>query len=371
MDAGDKTAMTDRIRALLSPNRPWLHLIYLGFFGFGWLYRSPGQQEVLLALAAMAGFLGLYVFSLRRRDWTVYPAALGTALLGFAFMPVNIGGAVYLVFAAAMLGWLPHSRLRTASFALLALATLGASWLTQQPASYVIVLLILAAVAAGGATMGARRQRQDDDAQAAQRRASALAAEAERQRIARDLHDLLGHTLSLVTLKADLATRLFDNDPARARSELAQIQSISRDALAEVREAVAGLRDRSLPDAAAEACRHLEAAGLAVSLDLGALSPPRTQSTALAMVVREATTNILRHAQANRVTIQLMEAENGIELSVGDDGRGGASIGAAGLGGLATRIQALSGRLSVYDAPEHTGTMLTVWLPASGGDSHA
>ena len=101
--------MMQRISALLSPNRPWLHLVYLGFFFFGWLYQPPGPQQALIALAGMAVFVALYVFSLRRRDWTVYPAALGAALLGFVFMPVTMGGAVYLVFAAAMLGWLPPS----------------------------------------------------------------------------------------------------------------------------------------------------------------------------------------------------------------------------------------------------------------------
>ena len=363
--------MMQRISALLSPNRPWLHLVYLGFFFFGWLYQPPGPQQALIALAGMAVFVALYVFSLRRRDWTVYPAALGAALLGFVFMPVTMGGAVYLVFAAAMLGWLPHTRLRTAGLVAIGLAILAAVWLTQQPLSYAIVLIVLAAVAAAGAAMGARRQRQEADSEARQRRASAVAAEAERQRIARDLHDLLGHTLSVVTLKADLASRLFDADPGRARSELAEIQSISRTALAEVREAVAGLRDRSLETAAAEVRQHLEAAGLAVLLELDASAPTPVQSTALAMVVREAGTNILRHAGARHVTIRTASLADGIELSISDDGCGGARIGEGGLGGLAARMAGLSGRMSVDAAPAGTGTVVRAWLPASGDDTNA
>ncbi len=363
--------MMQRILALLSPNRPWLHLVYLGFFFFAWLYQPPGWDEVVIGLVAMAGFVSLYIFSLRRCDWTVYPVALGAALLGLAFMPVTIGGGVYLVFAAAMLGWLPHSRARTVGLVAVALAILAAGWLTQQPLPYAAVLLILAAIAAGGAAMGARRRRQEADGEARQRRASDRAAEAERQRIARDLHDLLGHTLSVVTLKADLASRLFDAEPQRARSELAEIQSISRTALAEVREAVAGLRDRSLESATAEARQHLEAAGLAVSVELEAGPATAEQSTALAMVVREAATNILRHAEARHVTIRTASLDGGIELSIGDDGRGGARTGSGGLGGLAARIEALSGWMLVGAVTPGTGTQVQAWLPGRGGGDHA
>ncbi|WP_417310337.1 sensor histidine kinase [Devosia sp.] len=353
--------MMQRILALLSPNRPWVHLVYLGFFFFAWLYQPPGLEQALVALAAMAGFVTLYIFSLRRRDWTVYPAALVAGVLGFAFMPVTIGGAVYLVFAAAMLGWLPPSVPRTAALAAVALAILSTAWLMQQPLVYVAALLVLAVIAAAGAAMGARRQRQEAEGAARQRQASARAAEAERQRIARDLHDLLGHTLSVVTLKADLASRLFDADPERARSELAEIQSISRTALAEVREAVAGLRDRSLETAAEEARQHLEASGLAVSLQLEATDLTRPQSTALAMVIREAVTNIIRHAGARQATIRTAGDAGAVALTISDDGCGGASLGEGGLGGLAARIEGLSGRFSVETAD--TGTTVRAWIP--------
>ncbi|WP_417485376.1 sensor histidine kinase [Maricaulis salignorans] len=363
--------MIERMRSVLSPNRPWLHLVYLGFFFFAWLYQPPSLDQALVALVAMAGFVALYIFSLRRRDWTVYLGALAAGVLGYAFMPVTIGGAVYLVFAAAMLGWLPHSRRRTAGLLAVALAILSTAWLMQQPLVYVIALLILAGIAAAGAAMGARRQRQEADGEARQRQASALAAEAERQRIARDLHDLLGHTLSVVTLKADLASRLFDADPERARRELAEIQSISRTALAEVREAVAGLRGRSLDTAAREARLHLEAAGLAVSLELEADALTRGQSTALAMVVREAATNILRHAGARHAMIRTGRDEGGVALTISDDGRGGARIGEGGLGGLAARIEALSGRFTIDAAPAGAGTVVSVWLPAGEEDGDA
>lgn len=365
---GDKTAMMDQIRALLSPNRPWLHLLYLGFFFFGWLYQPPGPGQAIVALVAMAGFIIAYIFTLRRSDWTVYPAAFGAAALGFALMPQTMGGGVYFVFAAAMLGWLPASRMRNAALALLTVAVMAGVWLVQAPVYIGAVLLVLGAMASSGAMIGARRRGQEARAQAHQSRAAALAAEAERQRIARDLHDLLGHTLSVVTLKADLASRLFDADPGRARAELAEIQSISRTALAEVREAVAGLRDRSLDDAANEARRRLEAAGLAVSLQLEPVRLSPQQSTALAMVVREAATNILRHAGAGTAAIRLSRSGDMIRLIVGDDGVGGARLGDGGLGGLSARLQALSGELSIEVPPSGQGSAIMACLPAGAAE---
>tara|TARA_R110000868_G_scaffold109481_10_gene297683 strand:- start:2173 stop:3261 length:1089 start_codon:yes stop_codon:yes gene_type:complete len=358
--------MTNRTLALLSPNRPWLHLVYLGFFFFGWLYTAPTPTQAALSLAAMALFIAAYVFTLRRGDWTVYLAALGAVALSFALLPVNMGGAVYLVFAAAMLGWLPGTRLRNAGLGLLVLPLAIAVWQFALPLYAAIAVGLLGMLAAGGAMMGARRQSQDATAQERQVRAAANAAEAERQRIARDLHDLLGHTLSVVALKADLATRLFDADPDRARGELAEIQSISRQALAEVREAVTGLRERGLAAAADEACQRLQAAGLKVSTDLDAEGLPAAQATALAMVVREAATNILRHAEAGQASIALTRTDHGVELRIGDDGRGGARIGAGGLGGLAARLLALSGELIVQDGPGARGCVVIARLPTRG-----
>jgi two-component system sensor histidine kinase DesK len=170
----------------------------------------------------------------------------------------------------------------------------------------------------------------------------------ERLRFARDLHDLLGHSLSLIALKSELAGRLAATDPTRARAEMADVEAAARRALAEVRDAVSGYRQVSCAQALAEARAALSGAGIAVRLPARLPVLPGPVDAALGWVVREATTNVLRHSGARSVTVTL--AHDGAEavLTVTDDGRGpaGDTAPGSGLAGLAERVGALGGALT-------------------------
>ena len=174
----------------------------------------------------------------------------------------------------------------------------------------------------------------------------------ERMRFARDLHDLLGHSLSLIALKSELARRLAEVDPARAAGEMADVEEAARRALAEVRDAVSGYRQVSCAQALAEARAALAGAGIAIRLPESVPVLPGVVDAALGWVVREATTNVLRHSGAGRVTVELTEDGVRAVLTVTDDGAGtgdrptvlGGSTG-AGLAGLRERMGALGGEL--------------------------
>jgi two-component system sensor histidine kinase DesK len=170
----------------------------------------------------------------------------------------------------------------------------------------------------------------------------------ERMRFARDLHDLLGHSLSLIALKSELAGRLAEADLARARAEMADVEAAARRALAEVRDAVSGYRQVSCAQALAEARSALSGAGSAVRLPARVPALPGPVDATLGWVVREATTNVLRHSGARSVTVTL--TEDGVEavLTVTDDGRGPAddTEPGSGLTGLAERVGALGGALT-------------------------
>lgn len=170
----------------------------------------------------------------------------------------------------------------------------------------------------------------------------------ERLRFARDLHDLLGHSLSLIALKSELAGRLAEADPARARAEMADVEAVARRALAEVRDAVSGYRQVSCAQALAEARAALSGAGIAVRLPTGVPSLPAPVDAALGWVVREATTNVLRHSGARAVTVTLTDDGAEAVLTVADDGRGPAEDTGpgSGLAGLAERVGALGGVLT-------------------------
>jgi two-component system sensor histidine kinase DesK len=184
----------------------------------------------------------------------------------------------------------------------------------------------------------------------------------ERLRFARDLHDLLGHSLSLIALKSELAGRLAEIDPARARAEMADVEAAARRALAEVRDAVSGYRQVSLAQALAEARSALSAAGITLRSPAPGEPLPGAVDAVLGWVVREATTNVLRHSGARSVTVDLTRRSDDVTLSVTDDGHGTAGEAGAGLTGLAERLAALGGRLTAGVAGS-SGFRLTAVVP--------
>ena len=174
----------------------------------------------------------------------------------------------------------------------------------------------------------------------------------ERQRFARDLHDLLGHSLSLIALKSELARRLATVDPERAAAEMADVEDAARRALAEVRDAVSGYRQVTCAQSLAEARAALTGAGITVRLPDRVPVLPGAADVALGWVVREATTNVLRHSGAGQVTVELTEDDGRAVLTVTDDGRGGVpgvtvlgTTPGSGLAGLRERVGALGGEL--------------------------
>jgi len=189
-----------------------------------------------------------------------------------------------------------------------------------------------------------------------------LAALAERERIGRDLHDLLGHTLSLITLKLELSRKLFDRDSEAAKREMAEAERVARHALSEVRIAVSGIRATDLAAELAAARLMLEAS--VVSFECSALPPslPVDVERGLALVLREAVTNIARHARASHARVSTAISNQALKLSIEDDGRGGIDAHGNGLKGMHERVRALGGTLEVV-SPVGQGTRLHITVP--------
>lgn len=182
----------------------------------------------------------------------------------------------------------------------------------------------------------------------AQGEVARLAAVEERLRIARDIHDLLGHSLSVIALKADLAGRLLDDQPERAAAEIADVQAVARRALSEVREAVAGYRRLRLEEELSRVRGGLEAAGIHCAFTATAGNLPPGVETALAWVVREGATNVLRHSAAHHCRIAVTRAGGAAEVVVEDDGRGATGAtdrSGSGLAGLRDRLREAGGIL--------------------------
>lgn len=211
--------------------------------------------------------------------------------------------------------------------------------------------LLIPALMGGFAMVGIRAMiRTTIELRQARATVAQLAANEERLRMARDLHDLLGHSLSLITLKSELAGRMLPGRPEEAARQVADIEQVSRQALIDVREAVSGYRRPTLPGELAGARTALTAAGILANLPShwpGEL--PEEIESALAWALREAVTNVVRHSGARRCTVALGTQQTlagpVAELTVTDDGTPGSCTPGNGLTGLTERLTAVGGTL--------------------------
>lgn len=341
------------------------------------LLRSEDSAARTVAiLAVFAAFVALYVALLPPMGWLARrgPRALvaGLVLLAATAVLTLVLGApgsftALFVYVAVACGLLLPVRPAVVAIGVIALGVGIGLAVAGAPSSTVASLMLT--IVAIGAMMAAfaRKVQANRELEAAREELARLAVSEERLRIARDLHDLLGHTLSVIALKSELAAKLVERDPARARDELDEVQEVTRHALAEVREAVHGYRRLALADAVDGARTALTAAGIACRVEGRAGVLPDDVEDVLAWAVREATTNVVRHSDARTCSIRLQSTGDGVELEVADDGSPRPSgDGGAGLLGLAERAEKLRGTVEV-GARRAGGfrVKLTVPLPAS------
>ncbi|HVO79561.1 MAG TPA: sensor histidine kinase [Terriglobales bacterium] len=340
---------------------PFIWLFYLVFFFFHPFYDHVGWKEWVATIATAAVFVALYfaVFFTNQRYWKFLSVA-AIVLLGVGFAPFNAGASVFFIYAASFLAFLTPPRTAiTLLAALMALAGLEA-WLLHLPSSFLITVIIISVPVGAANIYFAQRNRANEKLRLAHEEIEHLAKVAERERIARDLHDVLGHTLSVIILKSELAGKLIDLDPARAKAEIRDVEQTSREALAEVRTTIRGYRAYSLEEELKQARSALETAGVTVKAESAAVALTPAQESVVALVVREAITNVVRHANARHCTLRLAPSNGNCHLEIQDDGRGGSDIEGNGLRGMRERVEALGGTLV---RETHSGTRLLIRFP--------
>lgn len=207
--------------------------------------------------------------------------------------------------------------------------------------------MVLAMAAVTGGMIASQRQRALAEAREENAR---LAVQDERNRMARDVHDILGHSLTVITVKAELAVRLMDVSPARAKVEVADLERLARDALADVRQAVAGFREMTLPAELARARSSLAAAGIEADLPTAADAVPSHLRELCAWTLREGVTNVIRHSEATTCRVTLDERG----ITIADDGVGHRpGVPGTGLVGLQERAEAAGARMVTRAVPPH------------------
>jgi two-component system, NarL family, sensor histidine kinase DesK len=362
--SGERPAATQR------PARGWKrwfdydHTIWLVFLGFWflepYLNHWPLRKWLWLALV-VALFIPLYLFSHAGPSKLRWIGVLGMFLLGAVCVPFNQSTWGIFIFVAVSIPEVSESTNKVIALLLLQCGAIALeSWLLHLTA-WVWSLGISFTLLWG---MNRLRMKQKHKADAkllmAHEEIEQLAKTAERERIARDMHDVLGHSLSLIVLKSELAGRLLDSQPSRAALEISEIETAARQALAEVRKTITGYRSEGFASELTRAAQVLKTAGVRLTKPVKAPYLTPRHEAMLSLVLREAVTNIVRHADASECSIEVFSEQDRTQLVIADDGRGNIRQEGNGLRGMRERVQELGGSLSLESS---RGTRLHIELP--------
>ncbi|MEJ2359420.1 MAG: sensor histidine kinase [Deinococcales bacterium] len=312
---------------------------YFGAFAGSLMRTERGNRLTAGCLAIMAA-LAIALPFLYGRSWIVlsfYVAILLTIRLPQRPAIIGIGLVVAFLFVQALL--------------------------LREPVEDAAMSAIAAAAIGGLMLAFVNTRRLVSELRSAQDEVARLAVANERLRFARDLHDLLGHTLSLIALKSEVARKLGRSQPERAAQEVADVEKIARDALTEVRQAVSGYRQQGFRYELDHARSTLAAAGVTAAVRTSGGPPPEALDQLFGWALREAVTNVVRHAQAHRCEISVGRDRRGVHLRVSDDGNGGPEAGPGnGLTGLAERVAAFNGNFNAGPGPAG-GFILDISVP--------
>lgn len=358
--------MDDAGHSAIADERRWrwraFNLVYLLFYFTEWIWVRPTLIDVLAIVVGIGLFLPVFFYVFERHEPRFVWGIIALEGIAFALSPFSGSQGVFHVYACVQAGYQrPASR---AMLILLALTVIYPLWglavnLDWRGVLFTVFLGIVTGLSCSAGAAGLERGR-------AMRRAYVLeqqrAALAERERIAHDLHDLLGQTLTTVALKSEVAHRLMQTDPARASQEISEVADAARNALSEIRAAVYDMTATTVEQEIERAEQALTAAGvsLTISEPIPELDP--TVSKTLGLTIREATTNIVRHANATNAKIAFRYDGETLEVLVSDDGDGHSEDAkeGAGLRSLRRRIRALGGQTAIR---AESGTELHITLP--------
>jgi len=363
-------ALGQRIdRAVLPPVRdpgsmPWTSLVDMIFPFLPLFMDGIVHTDWWRTAAADLLFLPLYFGFFWARGWRRIAIVLAIATIAPALAPSNVFSNSYTIYACVLAAFLPLRQALPLIGLACAMYMVPPFVLHEPPSMYFLTGVFTGVLVSVCQRMWIQRARSNQALRLSIAASRRLAQVAERERIGRDLHDLLGHTLSVVALKSELARKLIDRDLDAARAEIGEVERVARDALSQVRNAVSGIRSTAIAAELQAAISLLEAQGVKVKCETERVKLPHDRETALALSLREATTNIRRHASASGVTIKLREDSGRVVMEVVDNGRGGRIVPGNGLNGMRERLGNVGGTLSLEPVRDG-GTRLFVSIPTA------
>lgn len=348
---------------------PYFWMLSLAMFGWKYFNIPFYAIEIVFLGLSLPLFLLLYLGSFWVGGGRLIFCIASVTAMGLGWAPVNYGSAGLIIFAATMCARFSETRHSYSALALVIGAVALSSYVLQLDTFFWMPAILLGIPGGMAAIFNEAQARSNQQLRSNQEQIKYLAALAERERIGRDLHDLLGHTLSVITLKAELAGKLFERDPAACKKEISDIELTARQALGEVRAAVLGCRATGLAQELRNAHDTLAAAQVSFVSDIGPEAIPPVLENVIALALREAVTNIIRHAQASRCEMSLHTRDQQVLCSIADNGAsaklapGVLLRNGHGLRGMSERVRALGGSFAVSTAH---GMGIEITLPLAG-----
>lgn len=340
----------------------YVSLLYTGFWLIQPIYEHSWDKWLSFGLT-YAAFLGLYLAipNTHGRFQRILLAQM--FMLAFGYYPFNQSACGAFVYPIVLLAFVTGS-MRT-YLTILSMQSVGIlveawafhlQWWTAAMAIFFSLVVGLSNFAYTKQERASYQLRRAND------EIEHLAQVAERERIARDLHDLLGHTLTVIAIKSELANRLLPIDAGRAAQEMQEVEQTARKALAEVREAVTGYRSDGIAAEVQRARRTLQTANVQLTVSMEPLQLEPAQVNLMCLALREGVTNIVRHAKATSAVLRVETDGAKLRMSLSDDGVGCGSCEGNGLRGMRERAVQAGGTVRVKPGVDR-GTALTITLP--------
>ncbi|WP_251552409.1 sensor histidine kinase [Neobacillus muris] len=348
----------------------WTILCILPFY---FIFQAPTTVQIVVGLLLTLSFFILYRIAFISKGWLVYVWTL--ILIAISITATSLFSYVYFAFFLAY--FLGNIKDRIAFLTLYFIHLLSTSvsinysivmqeklFLQQLP--FVIIVWISVILLPFSIHNKKERDQLEEKLEDANKRIGELVKLEERQRIARDLHDTLGQKLSMIGLKSDLARKLITKDPEQARNELKEVQETARTALSEVRKMVSSMRGIRLKEELHRIKEILNAAQIDLEIkgDFSLSNVSLFIENILSMCLKEAVNNVVKHSGAKNCCISINQSENGIELSIRDNGKFKGSDGhlaeGHGLIGMKERLEFINGSLDIETSE---GTALNIKVP--------
>lgn len=356
---------------------PYIWMIYLAMpIYYLWVARG---HELYIGLSAFLVFILTYRQLYMTAGTVLFSYWMTLQMLTVLILSSVIDPNMFFLgfFTANFIGWYTDKRMFRLFLLVFAVVqtipiAIHFSSLTASQLMFFAPFYLIMLASPYGIRSMMQQRHLEEQLDEAQQHIKELIKREERMRIARDLHDTMGHTLSLITLKSELVTKLIVKNPERAVQEAREIERTSRAALREVRQLVSDMRAISIPEAVADAIEMLKSADITLQVNQEQDSyddvPDLTQNMASLCLI-EAVTNIVKHSQATRSTLSIERTQEGIKLRIRDNGQGidSSKPQGNGLKGMSERLNLIDGSLQI--SSDAAGTELSFFFPLIVSDS--